>query len=221
MLRVIRYDARGHARSEAPDDPAAYTPETFVEDLLAVLDGAGAERAVVGGLSMGAATALRFALSHPTRVRALILASYPSGPAWPDGFTAVAERFADAIERDGLEVAGARFVWGAGSGLDPRGARLVRLGFLEHPPHGLVHTLRGVIARQPAIDDIPALSSVCAPTLVVAGGRDAASLASSRALARRIPGARLVVVPDAGHVVNLASPVAFDAAVQALLRALP
>ncbi|MCW5893295.1 MAG: alpha/beta fold hydrolase [bacterium] len=218
---VARYDARGHARSEAPDDAAAYTPETFVDDLRAVVDGAGVDRAVVGGLSMGAATALRFALAYPARVRALVLASYPSGPTWPTGFTAIAERFADAIERDGLEAAGAHFVWGPDSGLDERGARLVRLGFLEHPPHGLVHTLRGVIARQPSVETIAALSSVSAPTLVVAGKGDAASLAPSHALASRIPRARLVVVPDAGHVVNLANPAAFDAAMAALLREVP
>src|SRR4029077_2169460 len=58
-FRVVRYDARGHARSEAPDDPLAYTPETFADDLGRVLDPGSA---VVGGLSMGAATALRFAL---------------------------------------------------------------------------------------------------------------------------------------------------------------
>lgn len=219
--RVVRYDARGHARSEAPDDAAAYSPATFVDDLRSVLDATGAETAVVGGLSMGAATALRFAIAHPERVRALVLASYPSGPAWPTGFTAIAERFADAIARDGLDAAGAEFVWGPRSGLDPRGAHLVRQGFLEHPPHGLVHTLRGVIAKQEAVDAIAGLSSVRAPTLVVAGERDAASLAPSHALAARLPNARLVVIPNSGHVVNLASPRAFDAALGALLRELP
>src|SRR5919204_2670872 len=69
--RVVRFDARGHARSEAPDDAAAYTPATFVADLARVLDTAGAADAVVGGLSMGAGTALRLALDHPDRVRGL------------------------------------------------------------------------------------------------------------------------------------------------------
>jgi pimeloyl-ACP methyl ester carboxylesterase len=216
--RLLRYDARGHARSEAPDDPAEYTPEIAVDDLAAVLDEAGVDAAVVVGLSMGAATALRFAAAHPARVRSIALASYPSGPAWPKGFTAVANAFADAIERDGLEAAGQRFVWGPTSGLDASGARLVRLGFLEHPPYGLVHTLRGVIAKQPAVEEIPSLSSVRAQTLVVAGERDAASIAPSHALATRMPSARLVVIPDAGHVVNLAQPAPFTDALAALLR---
>lgn len=90
-FRVIRYDARGHARSEAPDDPTAYTSDLVVDDLRRVLDETTTERAVVGGLSLGAATALRFALAHPDRTRALVLAAYPAGRDARDGFTAIAE----------------------------------------------------------------------------------------------------------------------------------
>src|SRR5262249_37734746 len=139
---------RGHARSEAPDDPAAYTPETFTDDLGRVLD---VPAGVVGGLSMGAATAARFAFEHPDRVRGLILAAYPGTAR---GISAHAAAFAAAIEHDGREAAGERFAWGPESGLDPGAARLVRQGFLEHPPHGLVHTLRGVLARQPSLDEL-------------------------------------------------------------------
>src|SRR5690349_2560345 len=81
--RVVRYDARGHARSDAPDDAAAYTPETFVGDFVRVLDGAGVTEAVVGGLSMGAGTALRFALERPERVHGLVLAAFPPAATTP------------------------------------------------------------------------------------------------------------------------------------------
>src|SRR2546426_1164680 len=108
--RVVRFDARGHARSGAPDDPRANGPEAFVGDLARVLDRVGAERAVVGGLSMGAGVALRFALAHPDRVDGLVLAGFPADARTPGSFSAVALEFADAIERDGLEAAGARFV---------------------------------------------------------------------------------------------------------------
>src|SRR5262245_2062286 len=60
--KVVRYDARGHGRSDAPTDPSAYTPATFVGDMRRVLDEVGADSAVVGGLSMGAGIALRFAI---------------------------------------------------------------------------------------------------------------------------------------------------------------
>src|SRR6266446_2994282 len=100
--RIVRFDARGHARSEAPAEASAYTPDAFVADLGRVLDQVGARAAVVGGLSMGAGA--------------------------PGTFAAVAADFADVIEREGLEAAGTRFVWGASSGLDPAAARLVRRG---------------------------------------------------------------------------------------------
>src|SRR5213078_3384169 len=79
---------------------------------------------------MGAGTALRFARAHPGRAQGLVLAGFPPGAGAPGTFSAIAADFADAIEREGLEAAGARFVWGAASGLDPAGARLVRRGFL-------------------------------------------------------------------------------------------
>ena len=217
--RIVRYDARGHARSAAPGDPAAYTPEMAVDDLRQVLDEVGADVAVVGGLSMGAATALRFAQAAPARVRGLVLASYPAGPA--GGISRVARPFADAIEGRGLEAAGAEFAWGPSSGLDACGAALVRQGFLEHPPQGLVHTLRGVLAAWPSLDALaPTLATVRAPALLVAGERDAPSLGASRTLTAALPQARLVVVPEAGHVVNVAQPAAFNAALRAFLDAL-
>jgi pimeloyl-ACP methyl ester carboxylesterase len=127
--RVIVYDARGHARSGAPGAAQDYTPECFVSDLGRVLDQAGAARAVVGGLSMGAGVALRFAMARPQRVQGLVLASFPA----PAGAARVAA-FARALDEEGLLAAGERFVWGERSGLSPREAALVRQGFLEHRP---------------------------------------------------------------------------------------
>jgi pimeloyl-ACP methyl ester carboxylesterase len=177
-FRVIRYDARGHARSEAPDDPSAYTSETFARDLERVID---APTAVAGGLSMGASTALRFALAHPDRVRACC--SRPSPRSW-------------------------------------EGSRLRRRPLLmrSHPPHGLVPTLRGVLAKQPSVEDlIPRPGGLAMPALVIDGDRDRASLEPSPALAAALPSAQLVVVPGAGHIVNLEQPAAFNAALAAFL----
>jgi pimeloyl-ACP methyl ester carboxylesterase len=221
VARVVRFDARGHARSAAPSESDAYTPATFVADLGRVLDGEGVARAVVGGLSMGAGIALRFALAHPERTRGLVLAAFPAGAGSPGGYAAVAGRFADRIEADGLDAAGAEFVWGPSSGLDAAGAKLVRQGFLEHPPHAMAHVLRGVIAVQPDVVTLaPAVAALAVPTLVVVGARDRMSLAASRALAAALPSARLVEIPDAGHLVNLAQTAAFNAAVAEFLAAL-
>ena len=109
-FRVVVYDARGHARSEAPEEPSAYEFERLVDDFERVAR-ASTEPVIAGGLSMGAATALGFALRRPERVRALVLASPPGGSDDPER-QRWALSFAEAIETRGLEAAGAEFVWG-------------------------------------------------------------------------------------------------------------
>ena len=209
--RVVRFDARGHARSEAPADPEAYAPEEFVADVGRVLDQVGVTTATVGGLSMGAGVALRFALAHPERVSALVLAAFP-GSRDGAGFASVALPFADAIERRGLEAAGAEYVWGDDSRLDSA-AKLIRQGFMEHPPHAVMWTLRRLVGAQPSIDELaPDLARLRVPALVIVGDGDRGSLEPSHGLAQALPGARLVVIPGAGHVVNLQAPKEFNAA---------
>ncbi len=219
--RVVRYDARGHARSEAPADPQAYTPAAFVDDMRRVLDQVGAETAVVGGLSMGAGIALRFALAAPGRVRGLLLCAFPAGADDPDGFAGKALRFAERIERDGLEAAGEDYVWGPGTKLDRNAVTFVRQGFLEHPAHGLELALRGVIAAQPPVAAMrEALATLRAPTLVVVGSDDSPSRRASEGLVEAVPNARLVIVPGAGHVVNLQKPDEVSAAIGEFLDGL-
>jgi pimeloyl-ACP methyl ester carboxylesterase len=219
--RVVVYDARGHARSEAPDEPAAYRMSELIADLLHAGEASGDPRPVLGGLSLGAAVALGAVLVQPERARALVLASHPAGPGSGRGVAASALAFAEAIERDGLEAAGARFAWGPGSGLDPAGAALVRQGLLEHRPHALAHVLRECLARLEPVEALaPRLAALRLPVLVIAGERDAGSLPVSRALAEAIPGAELAVIPGAGHVVNLAAPAAFDTALLGFLARL-
>jgi pimeloyl-ACP methyl ester carboxylesterase len=204
--RVVVYDARGHARSDAPHEARAYLPDRLLEDLERVVrETSGDARPVVGGLSMGAGIALRFAVAAPERIRGLVLMAPPPGRK-PAVSRSWARDFADAIERDGLEAAGDRYAWGEQAGLDPASGRLVRVGFLEHPPHALVHLLRNVLDAWPdAAEQAPALHALDVPTLLIVGERDRLSRREAEALAERIRGARLVVAPGAGHVVNLAA----------------
>jgi pimeloyl-ACP methyl ester carboxylesterase len=205
--RVTTWDARGHARSPAPPG-TEFSLEGLVRDMATVMDRAQiGEPAVIGGLSLGAATALELALLEPNRVRGLILASFPASRSWPGGFGSIADAFAGAIEREGVDAAGARFVWGPDSGLDEAGAALVRQGFVEHDGHSLAAMLRGVLAVLPAPARwAPRLGALGVPVLVIAGGNDAGSLESGRELVAALPDARLEVVEGAGHVVNLARP---------------
>ena len=229
-FRVAAFDVRGHARSEAPVDAASYRPARFVADVARVLDHLqrslpshrAAEQAVVGGLSMGAGIAARFAATYPGRVRGLLLASLPPGAEQGTRQRGWALAFADAIEREGLEAAGARYAWGSESGLDANALKLVRAGFLEHPPHAIAHTLRELLAVQPGWSGIAeSLAASGLPLLVIAGERDPVSLAPCRSLADTLAAAELLVVPGAGHVVNLEARDAVSAALRGFLLGLP
>jgi len=77
-FRLVSFDARAHGQTHPVGDLDKLCFATFAGDLLALMDHLGVERAFVGGISMGAGIALRFTLSHPDRVRGLIL----SRPAW-------------------------------------------------------------------------------------------------------------------------------------------
>jgi len=79
-LRVVRYDARGHGQSHATEEDGDYNWQSLAQDMLGVLDGVGAASAVLGGASMGTATALHAAVRSPERVEGLVLAIPPT--AW-------------------------------------------------------------------------------------------------------------------------------------------
>jgi pimeloyl-ACP methyl ester carboxylesterase len=78
--RMIAMDCRGHGQTEAKFGPARISFAQFAEDLAMLLDSLNIERAVVGGISMGAGVALAFALAHPERITGLVLVR----PAWLD-----------------------------------------------------------------------------------------------------------------------------------------
>ena len=168
------YDARGHARSVAPGERPPTTHRNVSSPTSArALDRAGAERAVVGGLSMGAGVALRFALAHPERVQGLVLASFPAAARERGGHRGAGGRVRAARStRKALLAAGERFVWGEGSGLSARDAALVRQGFLEHRPQALAHVLRELIAVQPAVEELAPQLAAPRPARADRGGRD-------------------------------------------------
>jgi pimeloyl-ACP methyl ester carboxylesterase len=213
--RVFLFDLRGHARSEAPREDAEYAPECFVDDVDRVVRSTGSDRVVLGGISMGAGIALRYALARPEKIRALTLFSFPASYERTESW---AHSFADAIETRGIEAAGAEFVWGGGR-YDEGSAKWIRQGFVEHQPHALASILRQVLAVQPRAKDLASeLAAVAFPVLLVTGEEDANAIEQTNDLARLVPAATSVSIAGAGHVVNLQKTESFNGALGDFLR---
>ena len=195
--RVVAYDARGHGASSPAPDPDAYDYDDLVEDLRAVLDDRGIDRAVLAGASMGAHTALRLALDGPDRVAGLVVAT-PAYDPEEDREPGLARW--DALS-EGLRTGGVDgFVAAYGDPQVPEQWKATidkvlrqRLGAHEHP-EGVADALHAVPRSRPfeSWDD---LAAIAVPTVVVAS-RDEADpghpYAVGEAYAERIPGARLL-----------------------------
>jgi pimeloyl-ACP methyl ester carboxylesterase len=197
--RLIGYDARGHGESAPAPRPDAYEYADLAGDLEAVLDGVGVDRAVVAGSSMGAATAVRFALDRPERVAALVLitpAYRDPGQLGPEGL-AHWDRLADALDAGDIEA----FVEASGVGELPERwrepARLATRQRIERHRHldAVAHALR-VVPRSQPFGALAELERLELPALVVGTGDEADPghpLATAEEYARRLPRGELVV----------------------------
>jgi pimeloyl-ACP methyl ester carboxylesterase len=198
---VIAYDHRGNGRS---DDPLGFCPmATFVEDACGILDAVGVDAAHVYGQSFGGMVALELALTHPGRVRSLILAATHAGPS-------------QVARIDGPNA--------------PKGEpwrALYAPAFPDaHPEHvaedlsvaaaGVRHET-GERRQWEAIQDFDAydrLGGIGVPTLVLHGTEDRlVAPANASRLATDIPGAELVWLSGAGHLYHSEQAGAADAAV--------
>src|SRR5829696_4229810 len=194
--RVVAYDARGHGASSPAPDPDAYDYDDLVEDLRAVLDDRGIERAVLAGASMGAHTALRLALDAPERVDGLVLATPAFDPE--EDRSAGLDRW-DALS-EGLRSGGVDgFVEAYGEPAVPEQWRATidkvlrqRLSAHEHPD-AVADALHAVPRSRP-FQSWDELGAIDVPTVVVAS-RDEADpghpYAVGEAWAEQIPGAEL------------------------------
>jgi pimeloyl-ACP methyl ester carboxylesterase len=200
--RVIAYDARGHGRS-GPAAEGDYGYPRLAADLGAVLDAAGAGRAVLAGASMGAQTAVRFALENPERVAGLVLITPAFDPRRQAGAPELEgwDALAAGLREGGVEGFVAAYpLDGLAAELRPTVETVLRqrLGAHEHPL-AVADALEAVPRSRPfeSADDLAALA---VPAAVVAS-RDAADpshpLAVGEAWAEWIPGARLVVEDEA------------------------
>jgi pimeloyl-ACP methyl ester carboxylesterase len=187
---VLALDLPGHGRS---DGPGCETIEGYRDALVGFLDGAATHRVVIVGHSMGGAVALLAALTHPQRVAGLVLigtgARLRGGPSVLERLNSNSKNVIDSILRS---------AWAESTPEEL--TRLARQPLDEVSPQVIHADLRA--CRR--FDVVGRLNEIGAPTLVICGQEDHMTPPEySRQLAENIPGARLLVIENGGHMVAL------------------
>lgn len=204
-FQLVLWDMRGHGQSDYPEDPSAYSEAATVGDMAALLDAVGARQAIIGGLSLGGYMSLAFHLAHPRRVRALLIID--TGPGYRndearEGWNRNSLRTAERYESEGL-------------GRLAAGSPEMRTSS-HRSADGLARAARGMLTQKDA-RVINSLPTIAVPSLVVVGANDTPFLAASDYMTAKIPGAKKMVIADAGHAANIDQPEAFNRAVLAFL----
>ncbi|MGI9253243.1 MAG: 2-succinyl-6-hydroxy-2,4-cyclohexadiene-1-carboxylate synthase, partial [Thermomicrobiales bacterium] len=212
---VVAPDLLGHGESDAPLDPARYEAAAQVDDLAALLDALGIERAAVLGYSMGARLALAFAAACPERVTWLALES--GGPGIAVEQDRAARRASDGalaarIEREGVRAFVDEWerlpIFATQARLPVDARERLRRQRLRNRPEGLAGSLRGFgQGMQPDLHT--ALPGLAMPVLLLAGSVDGKYAALAREMAGGIPGAQAVIIDEAGHTPHLEQPERF------------
>jgi pimeloyl-ACP methyl ester carboxylesterase len=194
--RVVSYDARGHGESDPAPEPEAYEYSDLAGDLEALLDQLGLERAALAGSSMGAHTALAFALSRPERVSALVIVTPAFDGSVDERELASWDALADGLEHGGIDGFVRAWTPPADERWRDTATLVVRQRLARHRhPRAVADALR-VVPRSRPFASLDQLDGLDVPALVV-GSRDEADpghpLAVAEEYARRLPRARLLV----------------------------
>ena len=212
--RSYAIQLRGNGGPGYPPPPEKIDRAGYARDVLAILDASGIERAHFVGCSLGGVVGFELWQTAPERIASLTFVG--SFAAYPDG-----AKYAESIV-EMVEAAG-----------DMESFARVRVGRLGLPPDReaaaiaemACKTVPSYVAATRATwtgDYRAMLPSITAPTLVVIGERDmVAPLILSQEIANGIPGARLEVVENAGHVTNADAPEAFNALLREFLTGIP
>ena len=202
--QAVTWDIRGHGSSDYPADASRYSAAAALADMAAILAALGVDRAVLGGHSLGGYLSLDFALSHPDRVAGLVLIDTGPGfrnDAARDDWNRRANRTADRLEAQGLAALGSSAELHSG---EHRNAA------------GLVHAARQTLTQRDS-HVIDGLTSIQAPTLVIVGAEDTPFLGAADYMTAKIPRARKVVIPAAGHAPNVSHPELVNAELRSFL----
>ena len=213
--RLILWEPRGHARSDSPEDPARVSFARWALDLKDVMDHLRLRQAHVGGLSLGAGIATRFALRFPGRVRSLLVTNSSSAsglPLSPDHILMRAQSIKITLEQ-GMD-AMAEYAMQANPNvterlkLDPAAREEFYEEYRRLSPIGYANSLRALLAMDHITADLP---KIRVPVLLIGGDRDP-SLAPMQTIHRKIRGSKLVVLSPASHFANRDQPDAWNRA---------
>jgi 3-oxoadipate enol-lactonase len=210
--RVLRYDSRGHGRSEAPEGP--YTIEMLADDAIGLLDALGIERVHFCGLSKGGMVGQVLGARHGARLVSLALCStgchMPPRQLWDERIRTVTEGGMAAIADSVVE---RWFTEAFRREPTVELERVLRM-ILETPPHGYAACCAAI--RDMDLREL--ITTIRVPTLIIVGEDDPATPpAKAEEIHARIPGSQLEVLPDAAHLLNIEQDVVFDAALMSLL----
>ncbi|MGB8657045.1 MAG: alpha/beta fold hydrolase [Candidatus Zixiibacteriota bacterium] len=199
--KVIRYDVRGYGKSEIPQKPYS-----DLDDLHGLMRFLSVDKACLIGLSMGGKIAIDFALQHPEMTSALIpVAADLGGFAWSgeeimQGYQKIIETARDESESKAVEI-WLKFPLFAPAMENPTVGDKVRKIVKENSHVFLSNPL---IRRQMKPPAVGRLSEISVPTLIIVGDRDVSDIiAIADTLEKNITGSRKVVIPGAGHLVNM------------------
>jgi 3-oxoadipate enol-lactonase len=211
-FRIVRFDARGHGRSDAPKGD--YTLDRLSRDALAVLDAVGVDSAYLCGLSLGGVTAQWLALHAAARVKAIIIANTATRIGTAEAWQARADMSIGQGMQALAPTAITRFFSERFLASSPEIADIFLQRLLTTAPEGYA----GCCAVLRDTDFTGQLGAIALPTIVIGGTLDVPTpLSQAEELARAIPGARLVAL-DAGHLSNVEQPAAFADAIRRILE---
>ena len=206
--RVVRYDVRGHGRSALPSGENYSRPD----ELKALLDYLGIRRASIVGLSMGGGIAIEFALSYPDATDALVpIGSGLGGYSRSDEWLALLETRKSIARNSGAQAARefwlSTYVFGSALETPNVGPRVIEM-VSDYSGWAWANDDPFQALDPPPIER---LGEITAPTLVMAGERDIPDcLRIADLLERRIPGAKMAIMPGVGHACNMEDPGSFN-----------
>jgi 3-oxoadipate enol-lactonase len=211
--RVLRYDARGHGGSPAPEGD--YTLDQLVADAVGILDELEVAQAHFAGLSMGGMIGLGLMIDHPGRIKSAVIAD-SRHTTTPDFTKAWLER-AEAVRQGGIAAIVKSTVerWSS-AGLAARNpAAIVRMETMIRNTSAAGY--RGCAAALARLNYGHRLGEIRTPALVLCGTEDhGAPPENTRQMHAMIPGSRFLEIAQAGHISNIEKPAIFNAAVAKL-----